>query len=617
MKSPSIPYELRVGVTGHRHLPDPEGVTEAIDNLLNHIQFTCEHATEFPNGKCGSTRSWGDKIDLWLSRCVKVVWRSLPVSPEQISVESQTPLEWIVVSSLASGADRRVAEAVLSRPGAILEALLPFPVEEYSKDFTEPEDLQEFQSFLNSDQTRVVTLINDPQVSENQDVRNRGYLTAGKRVVNDCEILITVWDGKAARGTGGTAEVVQYALERNKIVLWIHSEQPAAAPLLITDQQSDHAQAGPLPGSWLAPIPATAKQLSLNFHQLSSYNRDAACNTSKCRQIRTELQHELLADTTKVNLSPVAFASVMEPQLSYYARADQLAIRYQSLYVTGAVGLYSLSAFAVTIAVVQVMYFPHQLWLILFEILAMLLAVLLLRISRKHAWHEKWLHDRHLAERIRISCFTSLLPSVKSSNAESTEYDRTNPLSFYSGPPNWVELAHQKILKQIHSISESDIEFPVLKQFLIHHWLQNQIDWHLKNARKKKRVLHWVHRSGLILFLTTMVMAVIHMSGIGHHVEGTPPSAWGLIAPLSTTLAIILPAWGAATHAINLLRERERVASRSEEMANALARIALQMEKVADFKELFTCVELAESVMSTENLEWCISLQFRGLELPA
>jgi hypothetical protein len=44
------------------------------------------------------------------------------------------------------------------------------------------------------------------------------FLAAGKSVVDNCQVLIAVWDGKPARGLGGTADIVRYARDTGKAV---------------------------------------------------------------------------------------------------------------------------------------------------------------------------------------------------------------------------------------------------------------------------------------------------------------------------------------------------------------------------------------------------------------
>ena len=43
-------------------------------------------------------------------------------------------------------------------------------------------------------------------------------MAAGKSIVDSCEMLIAIWDGKPARGLGGTGDVVRYARKTGKAV---------------------------------------------------------------------------------------------------------------------------------------------------------------------------------------------------------------------------------------------------------------------------------------------------------------------------------------------------------------------------------------------------------------
>ena len=113
-----------------------------------------------------------------------------------------------------------MANAVLRRSDSRLVAVLPFAAAEYRNDFKEPADLAEFEHLL-AQASEVVALTNvhdeaDPKEAETTaaspaEARNRGYLAAGQRVVDNCEILIAIWDGEPRAGIGGTAQAIQYA----------------------------------------------------------------------------------------------------------------------------------------------------------------------------------------------------------------------------------------------------------------------------------------------------------------------------------------------------------------------------------------------------------------------
>lgn len=64
-----IPYELRIGVTGHRNLPDPR-VEGAVRALLQHIIRVLDGAAADPLGPYGSRRSLVKKLDRALTICL-------------------------------------------------------------------------------------------------------------------------------------------------------------------------------------------------------------------------------------------------------------------------------------------------------------------------------------------------------------------------------------------------------------------------------------------------------------------------------------------------------------------------------------------------------------------
>jgi len=110
----------------------------------------------------------------------------------------------VVVSGLAEGADRLVAQRVLARPGGRLVALLPFAPVDYIADFADPASVQEFTDLLAAaDEQEVIT------GSPSDDwTREAAYERAGHALLDRCDVLLALWDGKPGRGRGGTAEMV-------------------------------------------------------------------------------------------------------------------------------------------------------------------------------------------------------------------------------------------------------------------------------------------------------------------------------------------------------------------------------------------------------------------------
>jgi hypothetical protein len=158
---------IRVGVTGHRILAEIEKIDAGVEEALRRIEQA------FPN-------------------------------------EPMT-----VISALAEGADRIVARHVLARPAARLVVPLPLPKSDYMTDFKDEESQQEFLSLLE----RADEIIDLSVVG----TRDQGYEAAGEYVLNNSDLLITIWDGKVAQGQGGTGSMVARARERRLPIAWVHA----------------------------------------------------------------------------------------------------------------------------------------------------------------------------------------------------------------------------------------------------------------------------------------------------------------------------------------------------------------------------------------------------------
>jgi len=109
------------------------------------------------------------------------------------------------LTSLAAGADQLFARAVLGRGGS-LHAIIP--CEGYESTFTNEKDLAAFRELF-ARASEVETL---PHASPSE----QAFLEAGHRVVELADLVIAVWDGEAAQGLGGTADIVHFARSRSR-----------------------------------------------------------------------------------------------------------------------------------------------------------------------------------------------------------------------------------------------------------------------------------------------------------------------------------------------------------------------------------------------------------------
>ncbi len=112
------------------------------------------------------------------------------------------PAPLVGISSLAMGADQLFAQEVLARGGE-LRVVVPFP--EYEGQFT---------GVARARYRRLFKAAADAVVLPRSGADEECYLAAGQYIVDHSECLVAIWDGRPARGLGGTADVVAYARRR-------------------------------------------------------------------------------------------------------------------------------------------------------------------------------------------------------------------------------------------------------------------------------------------------------------------------------------------------------------------------------------------------------------------
>ncbi len=182
---PRLAY--RVGVTGHRTLsPAVRGEVKAgVALLLEHVRDTV-----------------------------------LDIRARHAAVYSSEPATLVMVSPLARGADRLVA-----RRAAELGFELDVPT---------PYDLVDTDPGIADSDTPAGTLYRSARARFILDgLRGdvQSYVEVGRRVVWNSDLLIAIWDGRAAAGPGGTAEIVRLAREHDIPVVHFHTQRPGSITL--------------------------------------------------------------------------------------------------------------------------------------------------------------------------------------------------------------------------------------------------------------------------------------------------------------------------------------------------------------------------------------------------
>jgi hypothetical protein len=202
---------FRVGVTGHSP-GDPN------DPVRNHVDPACEPAI----------RERIREVLAWIEHAVGEAHTQAEGAYDDTVLDargSRPARAYVlrVISPLAEGADRWVADEG-RRLGYEIQVPIPFLESRYEEDFKTEDSLREYQT-LRKAATSALVLDADPSDPAR-------YVAVGRTVRSNCDLLIAIWNGRDAKGEGGTAQVVREARQNQLPVLHIHAAAPHAAVLL-------------------------------------------------------------------------------------------------------------------------------------------------------------------------------------------------------------------------------------------------------------------------------------------------------------------------------------------------------------------------------------------------
>ena len=538
---PAIPFRIRIGITGHRSLEEPEALRRCIDDIL-------------------STR-WQEAYSA--------------ASRTLFTASANTPTAFTAISPIAEGADRLLAETILARPLGRLEVPLPMVREEYLKDFDTEASRQKFDELLGAATQTWCSTSGD---------RNEQYLQVGVQVVEQCDILVGIWDGKPARGKGGTAEIIKSAIEMKKPVFVISTVKPHGITL---------HNAGTLEAHGL--------------HELELYN-DSPLTSDLIAQSKEE-QQGIFKHPEAASIPAMIRNHIADCLTPHFAKADASAVVNQNAYqLTGSLS-YSVSTVAVAFMAIAIV-FGKSPWVATTCYVAELVALIALfmmihRAEKKHV-HIKWLQNRALAERIRSLIFF-VACGVKP--AESA----INPGSYLKDWSGRVltELRDGTPWKQFASDSKPEERVA----FLLAAWISAQQNYHqgktVKSGDKNKKLMKISFRLFALAIGVSAIHLVTSLAGMmGHH----PSHLVEIIEELLTVVAVTLPAAAAAVGGYRILMEYARISARCASMAEQLGQLVVNNAAIKTTEGLATLLRQGEDIMLAESKEWISLLKHADLE---
>ncbi len=599
---------LRVGVTGHR--PGPK---------LSPVQ-------------AAAVRRTVDRILGEIAQLTRDV-----VEREAWAFASRRP-ELSVISALAEGADRIVAEAGLAAEYG-LGVVLPFVRGIYREDFAGDASRAEFDALL----ARNGAVF---ELDGKREASARAYEAAGLLMLANADIVIAIWDQMPAEGIGGTAVIVERAVADDVPVILIDPREPDAPQILwradsalptaregieavrrrplgdTLAQVIDIIVAPPKDPRERAPLQALLAEKERRWNIAISYPLMLfllGVRTLRWSDIETPVQsedsavrwrHYLQGHLNDESLRPIDTDTLY----SAYSALDWLSSRYAQIYRSAYVFNYIAGATAVLLASIGLIYpSPDPIAALNFKALMVMIEIglissilITLNLGTRRQWHRRWLEYRRLAEALRH--LRMLAPT-----AAAARLDR--PSDRAGRAYGWVSWYARAVEREIPvpDLAVNAEFLAAVRDTVSRTELKSQIAYNRHNAEAMEEAGHRLHLAGTFLFWATLAICVTFLVIYFVAIEEAEK-----LRELTVFLTALFPAIGAALSAIRSQADFETVAKRSHETAADLEELDTAMEsEPLEFARLTDRIEKAVDVMMADNAEWHVLFRTRPLSLPA
>jgi hypothetical protein len=483
-----LPVFRMVGFTGHREIENGERLTAALADAFDHLRRA-------------------------------------------------TPDEWIALSSVAEGGDQLFVREALAR-GLAWHAILPLPRSEFAKDF-EPAAWQAVESLLQRAE--------HVQINNDSGAREDAYLDGGLETVNGSDLLIAIWDGEAARGKGGTAEVVEYA-------------RVLGRPLLIIDAVSGERRIE----NW--------SHLHLPETALTSLNRlpDATTGWGE--------------NPFKAPDNVFAF----QQKCDFEATRSAPGVRRTTI---STVMLHVLATFIAAAAVSWSLHSATLAWVKFVCLGAGIAAAVVLR-RRMHS-ERSWVKCRLAAEFCRSALATWGLP-------------RAANLLHQRDVPDAHQLSRSLRILHGRTATETSVSIAEFQRIYAEKRIRDQLAYYHRQEQRALPLLRLLRKVFWVSTITAMVCVAAYAITMSMHMH-VPP--W-LQRSAFDFLPIALPVVAAAMISVISINDLHRRVARYRDMQSTLAASEAQIGYCNTWSSLERVVLRTENALLQEVIEWHSMVSF-------
>ena len=551
-----------VGITGHRadRITDQERVSARLEDILLAIQATLDEIAAGPLFQGG-----------------------------------HHPLR--MLSALAEGTDRLGAAAAL-KLGQTLEVVLPFEPDEYERDFEASASRDEFRVLLGRAEASII-LDGDPQD------RPRAYEASGMTMLDNCDLLIAVWDGGAARGRGGTREIIGQAARRAMPVIIIPPDGSSAVirgsvsaePMRLLDVPQQSLDVLP---DIIASLVGTFGDVSeeADWRKLAETPPDPVFHEAyplllKLAGVRPWFRRKSAAPPAS-ELAEVPPPGALAEAFTWW---DSAAIRSAQAFRSAVIVNFSLAALAVVLAASGVIAGHYKWFFVVAEILTIILLLVNAMSASRQRWQERWLESRQVAELLRVC---SMLRSVGIGRGIADPSE--------GGSNGWYASA----IARSCPIDTIDLADPMSAAQPLIEEVRDQAGWNETTSHRMHLASHRIERFGEVLFATVLASC----SGWLVLYFVAPEIAEKFKYAL-TTITAGLPAVATASYGIRIILDFEGIAGRTSQIANGLSSLLAHWEAGPKTSiKLQEFARRAADIMLSDVAAWRLLAEGRRLTIP-
>lgn len=521
-----------------------------------------------------------------------------------------------LLTGLASGADELAAAAWRQAGLGPIHAVFPF-LHDPDAPPVGPDGVAESATWLDGEATET-------------EGRNP-HLKQTRLIIETADLLVVVWTGERARGAGGTADAVRYALDLGLPVLWIKPSEPGALRLIRPeDLPSDfdfHEFQEALQAGRRAHIePASLENLREVMwarapSEPSPPAAEPQANPSGLLNRIDEWLHGWLWKTYGVfrkvvggKVDPVppgpdvpddlAAQRGFQTLTAAYLKADQHANRLAAVHRSEQVLLIFAMVMAAAVGSAWVVWPQVKVPAVTIELLLALSALWVWSRAQRARQHERWSEERLLAEQLRHERAGWALGVSVASTGGRDQHRRTD------------DLARQTLRSAGLPHGRFDTErVRRWGAWSMNELIDGQSAYHRAISARDGRIAHRIHtvEDGSFVFLLIVLGGYLALYFGLHLVDAHPPH-W--MAGAVSMVGTIVPAMAAASMALEAKLEFKEQSDRSQRVAAHLEQLAGRLDPEPSFSGLQSAARAAMRWHITEASRWQEGAQRRRLFRP-